>query len=70
MDIVLICDPENFTEDELLSLTEKYSGNHLHQEDIDKQGLSFFPANEFFKLLNNGEFDPTNYWCINTSIWA
>lgn len=65
MQIVLICEYDDEKIEELTALFDKYSGNHISANKIKELSLDYFPATEFFMLVNTGQFDPTKYYCIN-----
>lgn len=65
MQIVLVCEYTDDNAKYLDDLFKKYSCGNISAEKINDLGLDYFPAKEFFKLVNMGEFDPTAYFCIN-----
>ncbi|WP_318521262.1 hypothetical protein [Photobacterium leiognathi] len=69
MQIVLICEYDDENLAQLEALSERYAGNHITPESIQEQGLDYYSATDFFKLINTGQFDPTQFWCINCDLW-
>ncbi|HIF9337688.1 TPA: hypothetical protein ACX6RO_001776 [Photobacterium damselae] len=69
MQIVLICEYDDENQAKLEALSERYAGNHITLESIKEQCLDYYSATDFFMLVNRGELDPKQFWCINCDLW-